>query len=706
MFTLPFSNGSGLASFLAAVTDPRSTEYRHFLSYEQFEARFAPSSTSLRTLERTLLAAGASSVASAPGGLAVDATLPAASVERLLGVSLIQFTTPALTRGYTALGEPRLPDSLSGLVMGVDGLASLPGPVRSPILAEPAAPRLVAGGPGQYILGNSGPGIEWFLGSDFTQAYEAAELLPGNRSVPHATYPGGVAIATILASGYNATNLEALPPWSPSVVDDYFNDTFPAAWPLPTLHGVPVPEPGAATPPLPGSFHGENDSTGFVVENSLDLEMAGSLAPGSSLYNFYFSGALTVGPATFSNVAGYLADDLAAALSYDYGPAHLAVVSCSCGVDDLNDSHWNQELQVAAATGVTVVASSGDEGNAPSELTGRQQNQWPLWPATAANNTSGTISIGGVSIALSGVPTGRYTLPPLVVRYDPNVEGFANTSAWWDTSGGLGAYAGSEGGTSLLYAEPWWQFHSAAEPAIVNATEVEGFDRLGRAGPDVAFPANNTIAFISAAANGTPYAAVLGGTSVAAPVFAGLLADVVGVENATRGGVTGLGYLDPELYRIGSYYAAHPGSSDPFLPVLYGANELFSAGPGWTPVTGWGGLSAPLFLEADENSTVANYTYTGPTPTLPPASSPSVPIDWVVVVVFAGAVAVVATATVLWANRARRRVGVARPAPYAWPPNPARPAPPDAGAFATFSCPFCGVERPSEPGHCPGCGAM
>jgi subtilase family serine protease len=449
-----------------------------------------------------------------------------------------------------------------------------------------------------------------------------------------------------------------------------------------------------------------NDSTGFETENSLDLEMAGSLAPGASLYNFYFSGALTQNPATWSNVPGYLADDLGAALSFDYGPRHLAVVSCSFGLNDLNNSLWDTELAAAAATGVTVVVASGDQGDAPNPLTGRGDNPWPLWPASAAFNTSGAISVGGVTLALSGQPTSTYTHPPLTVQYDPNVEGIANASAWWDTSAGAGNYAGTEGGASIEYPEPWWQFHSAADPAIVRATQIEGTGHLGRAGPDVAFPGNSTIAFVSAAANGSIYFTILEGTSIASPVFAGILADVVAVENASSGHVSGLGFLDPELYRIGSYYAANPGGSDPFLDVVYGSNAMFSAGPGWDATTGWGGLCAPLFLAALENSTVTNYTYAGPTPTLPPPSGPRTP-PLTIVIVFAAVAGTVLAVTVLFVTRSRRRlpplVSPYPPGSGVYPPGLVGPP---TGMVATFSCPYCGRERPAEPGHCPSCGAM
>ncbi len=694
-FVLPWSNLSGLDRLLTSLEDPSSSNYRAFLTANAFEREFGPSASSVRTVEAAVAAAGGAGITVTATGVGVEATLTASAVETLLGVQLVAFDSPTLGDGYTAVGSPTLPASLAGQVVGIDGLA---GYASGASLARTLAP---VHSP-QYVTGGSGS--DWFVGTDYAQAYEATDLLPlSSSSVANATYPEGAAIATLLASGYNETYATTLPPWSPSVVDAYFNATFPSGWPLPSLTGVPVPEAGTPSPPLPGSMGGLTDSIDYVTENSLDLEMAGSLAPGAALYNFYFSGELVGNPSTAVGAPGYFTDDLATALNYNYSPARLAVISCSFGTPDLNESLWNAYLEEAAALGVTVVAASGDQGDAPSTATGRGVGAAPLWPATVAFNTSGVLSVGGVSVALSGEPTGTFTSPPLVISYDSEVGGIANTVVWSDTSGGSGHYAGSEGGTSTVYPEPFWQFDSAAQPAIVNATVRQHLSSLGRAGPDVAFPANATIVYFAKYENGSPEFVVVEGTSIAAPVFAGLLADVAAVESASAAGVTGLGFLDPELYRMASYYAATPGSASPFLPVLSGANALFSGGPGWTAATGWGGLYAPLFLTADGDPSVIGYNYTGPTPVLPSGSNPSLTTEVLTVVAIVGAATAILVAAAVVLARHRRRPGSAGPS-LARPP--AGTVPPPRLPYTTFACPFCGAERPAEPGRCPSCGAM
>ena len=55
-------HASALAAFLAAVDDPASPEYRHFLTYADYLREFAPTPSDAATVVATLRAAGATSV--------------------------------------------------------------------------------------------------------------------------------------------------------------------------------------------------------------------------------------------------------------------------------------------------------------------------------------------------------------------------------------------------------------------------------------------------------------------------------------------------------------------------------------------------------------------------------------------------------------------------------------------------------------------
>ena len=477
--TLRPSDPAGLARLLGELSTPGAPQYRQFLTESQFEARFSPTASSDGAVEAYFGAYGGHEFLTTSDRFAISFAIPVEGASRALSVSFASYESSGVA-AFTALGTPALPSSLETGIASISGLSGSAGPHTAAALLSASPPRLVAPNPDGWVTDGAGAGEPWFLGSDYTSAYHVSDLFPPTATVGNATFPSSTAIATILMSGYNSTNNTDLPPYDPVVVQSYFNDTFPSDWPHPNVSGVPVNVSGV-TPPPPGYFNNTNDSTANSVENSLDLEMAGSSAPGATIVNFYFAGSLFSSPTATASI-GAIADDfaqcLAAALTHNYSGARLAVVSGSFGLTDLNDTFWNNELGQAAATGVTVVAASGDEADAPSSLTGRFQGQWPTWPASAAFNTSGVVSVGGTTVTLDGSATqvvgSNYTLN---ATFDPSVTEILQQSVWFDTLGGFGNISGSEGGISEVYPEPWWQYHSAAQPAIVNATLIQGTAR-------------------------------------------------------------------------------------------------------------------------------------------------------------------------------------------------------------------------------------
>ncbi len=696
-----------LSSYVAAVENPSSPEYRHFLTSAQFDARFAPGEGRVATVAATLRSAGGTSITVFPDDSSISVSLDVAAVRSLFGVEPVAYGSSEGRVLYTAIGTPRVTSSLAGLVSGVDGLSDAVADRFSWNLhASTLRPLEVSRGPGQFVE-YTNTSSEWFLGSDFAQTFGATQLFPGSDSVTGATFPTHVAIATLLASGYNGTLRENLPAYDPTVVAAYFNGTQPKSWPLPNISGVPVTIDGV-TPPAPASFGAVNDSSLDEFENSLDLEMAGSMAPGATVVNFYFAGSLLANATSALGVANDFALTLSEALAHNYSPARLAVVSGSFGLPDLNDSAWNFETEEAAAMGVTLVIASGDQGNAPDSLTDRDDGPWPTWPATADTNSSGAIAVGGVSLTLGGRPTAEYSNNgSLNLTYDSNLTGITNVTAWYDTEAGI---AGTEGGVSTVTPEPYWQLHSAAQPNIRNATIVQGASSIGRAEPDVAMPANDTIATVWANASEGIYFTVLEGTSVAAPVFAGLLADLVAVDSSrSTTGWAPLGFLDPTLYNISSYYAANPSTADPFTSVTSGANYVFNASSGWDALTGWGIVNASRLLVAINDPSIANYAYSGATPGLPPThSSAASPIPWDGLYLIFGLGVVAAIVLILVSMRAGRSKGPTGVPPGAQGALGSPYGPGTQGGIypgATFLCPYCGAVRPAEPVRCPQCGA-
>ena len=145
-------------------------------------------------------------------------------------------------------------------------------------------------------------------------------------------------------------------------------------------------------------------------------------------------------------------------------------------------------------------------------------------------------------------------------------------------------FQASSGGFSSLFARPAYQ---DAVPGIGSARGV----------PDVAADANPHFAMALVISEGAGKYLIRnsGGTSAAAPLWAGLIA--LADQYAGRH----LGFVNPAIYRIAHSPAYHRAFHDitsgnntaQFPPVTITG---YNAGPGWDPVTGWGTPDAAILI--------------------------------------------------------------------------------------------------------------
>jgi subtilase family serine protease len=218
----------------------------------------------------------------------------------------------------------------------------------------------------------------------------------------------------------------------------------------------------------------------------------------------------------------------------DFAAKHANVVSMSWGGGELRnestlDSHFN-------VPGVTFVASSGDNGAGPS------------WPAVSPY----VVAVGGTTLTT-------------------NVDSTYNTETAW---------SGSGGGCTGAFAAPWWQTGTGTAPCTTAAGSP------GRTIPDVAANADaNTPALVYVQGG----IHLIGGTSLAVPLWAGFAADID--RYLSTNGQAQMGFAAPVLYQLATNPATHSrdyhdvtsGSNDPA-----GGTRGYSAGPGYDQVTGWG----------------------------------------------------------------------------------------------------------------------
>jgi len=111
---------------LAAITDPRSPQYRHFIDARTFGERYGLSAPRLAALERLLARDGLRVTESYPQRTALEVSGTVATVRRMFGVAIGSFADAAGEGWHAPLGRLRIPAALAGLVSDVSGLSTRP----------------------------------------------------------------------------------------------------------------------------------------------------------------------------------------------------------------------------------------------------------------------------------------------------------------------------------------------------------------------------------------------------------------------------------------------------------------------------------------------------------------------------------------------------------------------------------------------------
>jgi subtilase family serine protease len=333
---------------------------------------------------------------------------------------------------------------------------------------------------------------------------------------------------------------------------------------------IPGPDPGTVS--------------GDVDEAQLDVEWANAAAPNSNIL-YVNSGTNN---AVMDSLIYTITNRLAPIVSISYGACEVA-----WGQSNLNT--FNQYFQQANAQGMTIVGPSGDSGatDCDYQLATAAQGLSIDFPASSPYVTAagGTMFNEGSGTYWSGT-NGSYSGSAL--GYIPETV--------WNESNSTGL-ASTGGGVSSYFSKPAWQVGTGV-PAD-----------LSRDIPDIslnAASAHDGYLYCSrgSCTNGYRNSAsnlnVVGGTSVSAPVFAGILALLEQKVAATGG----LGNVNPMIYGL----ANGASYSSVFHDVTSGNNSStcvvgtqdcpnggsigYSAGTGYDLATGWGSLDVANFVNS------------------------------------------------------------------------------------------------------------
>jgi len=573
---LAFRDAAGVRALAAAVTNPASASYGHYLTPSEFNARYAPTTAQANAVASWLRSAGLRVAAIPASHRYVAATGSVAQAQKAFGTRLDNFRVAGQLLRAPAT-DLHLPASVASTVAGVTGLdtadhsrrpaghSSAPAPPAAFLNAEPMS----------TAYGDT-PATFEADGTTALPQYNGATLPYVVRGYTPPTYRTAYGLS---GSGAGSTI---------AIVDAYFSATMISdVNQYGSNHGItPALSAGSNyTEQLAPRFSYQSphicDASNWLSEDTLDVEAAHGTAPGATIHYF--------------GAASCLMTDLLDALQQATDDPQVDVISNSWGntegsatADEIT-AHENVFLQ-GTTEGKTFLFASGDNGDELAASGTKQADYPPSDPyVVGVGGTAVAIDSTGAIIGQTGWGTNKATL---------------GTGAWNDPS----FLYGSGGGCSAVFTEPSWQ-----------ASVTTGCNGM-RGVPDISMDGDITTGMLIGLTQTFPHHKTryseyrVGGTSLASPLFAGVVALVDQAARAaghqTLAGPSALYRLSSSALTdvvaqgtagsmpdAGNVRADYANSLDASGGILYSVRTFdqdssLVTGAGWDQVTGRGTVNA------------------------------------------------------------------------------------------------------------------
>ena len=589
-----------LQALLQAQQNPGSPQYHQWLTPDQFAARFGMADSDLEKVQGWLERQGFAVDSVSRSHNAIHFSGSVAQVEHAFSTEMHYYQVGG-QKHFAPSTALSVPAGIAPVVSGVLNLNDFkPRPMHVRGKRVNVKPQYTFCGDSSCSTSNQGV---LFAPGDIKVAYDINPLIgAGNNG-------SGQTIAIMGQSAIQASDIE----------------NFQQA------AGLTVKDPTMTLVPNTGSSTLEAD--GDEGESDLDVEWSGATAPGATI-NFVYTGN-SQNADVFTAYTYAVDQKIGDIISISYG-------SCETQLDASDFSTFEGVGEQATAQGQTVVSASGDSGatacygytgttdGGTTWTTAMMDAEAVSYPASSAYVTG----VGGTEITAADDAVGQYwsaasssnnTILTSVLSYIPEV-------AWNDDLFTINALnqqgincgapnyeclSASGGGVSTLTARPGWQTGVTGIPS--------GTMRLV---PDVALYASpNYPGYLYCTSDTSDwvqgqegscgdsqfydpvsgYFTIAGGTSFAAPIFAGELA----ILNQAKGYTTGQGLVNTQLYTLAANSATYASA---FHDVTSGSNACtgsslcpstsgYSAGTGYDMVTGLGSLDLNNLVTAWPSST-------------------------------------------------------------------------------------------------------
>jgi len=501
-------DAAGLRAYAKAVSDPDSASYGKYLSAKQADARYGATKAQVAAVTDWLKSAGLTVTGTTRHYLSVTGDVAAA--EKAFGTQLHNYAKGKKTYRAPA-ADASVPTALDGAVLTVTGLDNAPHKAtHSDTLPPPDA-----------VFRNAGP-FSSYYGSNTASSLPKAY----GQKIPYAVegYTGKQLRAAYGAGKATGKGVRV------AITDAYASPTIASdAATYARKHGDASYGRGQLNQVLPSEYTRTEEcgAAGWYGEETLDVEAVHAVAPKADLV---YVGAASCYDNDLLDSLGKIVD------------GHLAdIVSNSWGDIEANQTPdlaaaYDQVFQLGAIEGIGFYFSSGDNGDEVAD-TGTKQVDTPA-------NSAWVTAVGGTSLAVGKHDTYLWETGWGTERAALSDDG----RSWADFPGAFTSGAG--GGTSRTVAQPYYQ-RGVVPSALANANGTGAPMRTvpdisAIADPNTGFKVGQTQAFPDGSYRYSEYR--IGGTSLAAPVIAGVQA----LAQQERGG-RAIGFANPAIYdRYGS----------------------------------------------------------------------------------------------------------------------------------------------------------
>ena len=567
-----------LRQFLGSLQDPNSSQYRKWLTPEQFGAQFGVSDADIQTVTTWLESEG----------FKVNKVNKAHTIIEFSGsVGQIQTAFHTQIHSFTVNGEqhlanisdPQIPAALAPVVAGLSSLNNF-FPKPQHIERQLGKGDKTTGKLAPLLTIGSGtptdPYILFVVPGDAATIYDTPNAW--NTRFSGTTSYTGTGVSIGIAGDSNIAT---------SDVDDYRS-----------LFGLPAATP---TVVIDGNDPGVN---GDVVEALLDLEVSGGLAPGAT-ETLYTAADTNLDSGLFLAINRAVDDNAVSILNVSFTGCEAFQGTTG---NQLINSFWEQ----AASQGITVTVAAGDAGSAGCDDFDTQQQAQHGLQVNGLASTPFNVAVGGTDFDVLATDFTTYVSPTNTANftsalgYIPEVPGNDSTSVngllsanvpFMDPSGETNIFAASGGASSCIlpqydgngnltgclpvtgtitgYPKPSWQTGGSLNiPAdgVRDLPDLSLFAAFSDSVPAAwlvcyTFTESGETVTCAPDSSGNFEFIGVGGTSAAAPTFAGMLALISQSQGGAR-----LGQANYVLYNLANVPATYGLA---FHDITTGNNSVY-----------------------------------------------------------------------------------------------------------------------------------